>query len=105
MNLKDRMLRAGPIWGRIVKRRDSFIRLFPVAGSTAGSFAITGIKAGDKLISVIEVTTSSAALVDRTAEFGGNGKIIDADGVIDNTGGTDTSTDALLVLWEAYEER
>jgi len=105
MNLKDRMVNAGPIWRRIVKRKDTFIRLLPVAGSTAGSFAVAGILAGDKLISVIEVTTSSGALVDRTTEFGGNGKIVDADGVIDNTGGTDTSSDALLVLWEAYEER
>lgn len=105
------MKRAGPIWKRIIKRTDTFIRQAAIAGGGAGAHTVTGIKVGDKLVSVIEVTTSSAALADRTSEFIGkngilgNGAIMTKDNVIDNTGGTDTTGDALLVTWEAYEER
>ncbi len=110
MNLKDRMQRAGPIWKKIVRRNDSFIRQAAIAGGSAGVHTVAGILAGDKLISVIEVTVTTAALVDRTSEFlgtkkSGNGAIQAVDGQIDNTGGTDTTSDSLLVTWEAYEER
>ena len=105
MNLKDRMLRAGPIWKKIVTRADSFIRQTCIDGGSAGAHTVTGIRAGDKLIAVLEVTTTTGAMIDRTAEFGGNGKIIATDDVIANTGGTDTSSDALIVTWEAYSER
>ncbi len=105
MNLKDRMLRAGPIWSRIIKRKDSFIRQTAIAGGVAGLHTVPDILAGDKLISVIEVTVTTASLIDRTTEFGGSGKIIDADTLIDNTGGISTTSDCLLVTWEAYEER
>ena len=110
MNLKDRMQRAGPIWKQVVRRTDSFIRQAAIDGGSAGVHTVAAILAGDKLISVIEVTTTTAALVDRTSEFlginkSGNGAIQAADGQIDNTGGTDTTGDALIVTWEAYEER
>lgn len=110
MNLKDRMRRAGPIWKRIVKREDTLIRQAVVAGASAGYIACAGILAGDKLISVMHYTPA-ATLADLTSEFlgssskSGNGAIIDRDGYINNTGGTDTSSDNLLVTWEAYDER
>lgn len=110
MNLKDRMVKAGPIWKRIVKRRDSFIRQAYIAGGSAGAHACTGILAGDKLISVLHYTPATS-LADLTSEFigstskTGNGAIIAVDGYIDNTGGTDTTSDGLIVTWEAYEER
>lgn len=113
MGLKDRMQKAGPMWKRFVRRSDSMIRQAAIDGGAAGVLTVTDIRAGDKLISVIEVTTTTAALIDRTAEFGGdpasldrgNGAIMTTDDQIDNTGGTATTGDALIVTWEAYDVR
>ena len=113
MNLKDRMKRAGPIWKRIVKRTDTLIRQVAADGTSAGVITVTGIRAGDKLISVVQMTAAGAALVDLTSEFGGdpaaaqrgNGAVLTVDDQIDNTGGTNTSSTFLIITWEAYEER
>jgi len=105
MILKDRMRRAGPIWRRIVRRSEDplinkgIIGFQGIDGGAAGNHTVSRIKFNDHLVSVIEVTTGTAALVDRTAEFS-----ITADGVIDNTGGTDTSGDGLLIFWEAFDD-
>ena len=105
MILKDRMRRAGPIWRRIIRRafgaetNKGLVGFAGITGGVAGNHTVAKIKLNDHLVSVIEVTTGTAALVDRTAEFS-----ITADGVINNTGGTDTSGDGLLVFWEAFDD-
>lgn len=105
MILKDRMRRAGPIWRRIVKRSEDalinkgIIGQQAIAGGSAGNHTVSRIKLNDHLVSVIEVTVTTAALVDRTAEFS-----ITADATINNTGGTDTTSDSLLVTWEAFDD-
>jgi hypothetical protein len=104
MILKDRMRRASPVWRRIVNRafgveNKGLVKMASIAGGVAGNHTVADIKKGDHLVAVIEVTTTTAALVDRTSEFS-----IAADAVINNTGGTDTSADALLVLWEAFDD-
>jgi len=105
MILKDRMLKAGPIWRRIIRRatdaqtNKGLIGMQSLAGGSAGNHTVSRIKANDHLVAVIEVTVTTAAIVDRTAEFS-----ITADGVINNTGGTDTTSDSLLVLWEAFDD-
>ena len=105
MILKDRMRRAGPIWRRIIRRSEDplinkgIIGMQSLDGGAAGNHTVSRIKLNDHLVSVIEVTTATAALVDRTAEFS-----ILTDGVIDNTGGTDTTGDGLIVFWEAFDD-
>ncbi len=105
MILKDRMLKASPIWRRIIRRafgaktNKGLVGFAGITGGSAGNHTVAKIKLNDHLVSVIEVTTSTAALVDRTAEFS-----ITADGVINNTGGTDTSSDGLLIFWEAFDD-
>jgi hypothetical protein len=105
MILKDRMRRSSPIWRRIIKRSEDaqvnkgIIGFQAITGGTAGNHTVSRIKKNDHLVAVTEITTSSAAVVDRTAEF-----TIASDGVINNTGGTDTSSDGLLVIWEAFDD-
>ncbi len=105
MILKDRMRRGSPIWRRIIRRASAaatdkgLVGFAGITGGSAGNHTVAKIKLNDHLVSVIEVTTSTAALVDRTSEFS-----ITADGVINNTGGTDTSSDGLLVFWEAFDD-
>jgi hypothetical protein len=104
MILKDRMTKADPIWRRIIRRafgieNKGIIGQQAIAGGAAGNLAVSRIRANDHLVSVIEVTVTTAALVDRTSEFS-----IIADGVIDNTGGTATTGDCLLVTWEAFDD-
>ena len=72
-----------------------------VAGGTAGNHAVTGIRAGEVLISVWHQDGTSGILVDLTSEFQGTGKGIIEDDVIGNSGGTDTSSDFLVVQWFA----
>jgi uncharacterized protein YjdB len=64
-----------------------------VAGAVAGNVTVTGIKKGDTLIMVQPVNVASAP---RTSEF-----TVTADDTINNTGGTSTATQVLLVMWEA----
>ena len=104
MILKDRMLKAGPIWRRIIRRafgvvNKGIIGFTGIDGGSAGDHTVAAIKLNDHLVSVIEITTSTAALIDRTSEFS-----ITADGKINNTGGTDTSGDGLLVFWETFDD-
>jgi len=105
MILKDRMRRGSPIWRRIIRRSEDalinkgIVGFQGITGGSAGNHTVSRIKLNDHLVSVIEVTTATAALVDRTAEFS-----ITADGVINNAGGTDTSGDGLLIFWEAFDD-
>lgn len=68
-----------------------------VAGDVAGNITVTGIKAGDRLDSVIQYVYTAGAttdVTDLTAEF-----TITADNTINNTGHTDTTGNKLLVSW------
>jgi len=69
------------------------LRITPIAGDTAGDHTVTGIRVGDKLCSVLHFTPA-AGFVDLSAEF----TITDAD-TVNNTGGTDTSSDELVVFY------
>jgi hypothetical protein len=64
-----------------------------VAGAAAGNLTVTGIKKGDRLISVQPVNVAAANLV---GEF-----TVTADDTINNTGGTSSATQVVLVIWEA----
>jgi hypothetical protein len=67
-----------------------------ISGGAAGAHTVTGIAVGDELVSVMEFATAAsiATLTDLTSEF----TISDTD-EIDNTDGTATTSDALLVTW------
>jgi len=70
-----------------------------VAGAAAGDVTVTGIKTTDTLNAVLRFIGAGVAvtnLSDLTSEF-----TITADGKINNTGGTASSGDKLLVLWTA----
>ncbi len=107
MSFKTRLERALPVWKHILKRTTPFVRMALASGGSAGDIAVTGILKGDQLVAVIESATTSAVLTSRTTEFivgTTTGQIIAKDGYINNVGGTDTSSDNLLVLWIAWAE-
>ena len=66
------------------------LRWFPAAGGGAGDITVTGIKVGDKLNLVYNVTDHAVL----TSEF-----TITDDDTINNTGGTATTGDDLLVAY------
>jgi len=63
-----------------------------IAGGAAGDHTVTGVAADDVLVSVIEF--ASGVPTSRTSEFSITGA-----NTINNTGGTDTTGDTLLVLY------
>ena len=70
----------------------SQLKVTLLAGASAGNVTLTGIATADSLISVIHNTAGT--LADLSSEF-----TITAADTINNTGGTDTTGDQLLVLW------
>lgn len=80
----------------------SNIKLALIAGGAAGDHTVTGIKfgdgkrsyLGDQLIGVLHQDGTSGILVDLTSEFS-----ITADNTINNTGGTATTSDWLIVFY------
>lgn len=62
-----------------------------IAGGSAGNHTVTGVQAEDQLDRVLHETTAGL-IVDLTSEF-----TISADNTIENAGGTDTSSDSLIV--------
>jgi hypothetical protein len=69
------------------------IKVTLLAGAAAGDHTLAAIAANDTLIAVLQDDQSAAALVDLTSEFtAGAGKI-------NNTSGTNTTGDKLLVIW------
>jgi len=66
-----------------------------IAGGAAGDHVVTGILTTDILVSVTEEDGTSGVMTDRTAEFE-----ISAADTINNTGGTSTATDKLLVVYQ-----
>lgn len=75
----------------------SVVQEFQLAGGSAGAHTVTGIEIGDRLIAVQHFTTAAAiaTVADLTSEF-----TISAANAIDNTSGTDTSNDRLIVFYE-----
>lgn len=69
------------------------LRSRSVAGAAAGNLTVTGIKAGDRLVSVQPVGVAS---VDLVSEFS-----VTADNTINNAGGTSSAAQFVHVLWEA----
>jgi hypothetical protein len=104
-SIKDRMTRSDPIWRRIVARafgaqtNKGFVMQQAVAGAAAGNIAVSKIKKGDHLVSVIMVTATTAALTDLTSQF-----TITANAQINNTGGTSSASNGLIVTWEAFDD-
>ncbi|MCQ4575412.1 MAG: hypothetical protein NOU37_09240 [Candidatus Brocadiales bacterium] len=72
------------------------VKVARAAGAAAGNHTVTGIKARDKLVSVLhlDATDASETLDDLTPEFS-----ISAVDTINNTGGTDTSGGFLIVIY------
>ena len=70
------------------------IKVSLINGGSAGVHTVTGIKIGDELISVLEQNGTSGLLTDLTTEFA----IVKVD-TISNSGGTNTSSDKLLILY------
>jgi adhesin HecA-like repeat protein len=77
----------------------TLIQTAVVAGAAAGDVTVTGIKLDDKICGVIvldrNATAANITLAALTSEF----KVTAAD-TINNTGGTSSSGDALLVIWQ-----
>jgi hypothetical protein len=77
----------------------SFLKIGVIAGGSAGNFTVTGIKTTDALVSVLRLVaaaTTMTNITDLTGEFS-----ITATNTINNTSGTSTTADKLLVIWIA----
>jgi hypothetical protein len=71
----------------------STIQSRTVAGAAAGNLTVTGIKKGDRILTVVAVSAPGANLADQFTAT--------ADNTINNTGGTSTAgVVAVLVQWE-----
>lgn len=68
------------------------LKFYAIAGGSAGDHTVTGVAADDHLVAVIHFTPSTSLAI-LTSEF-----TISAANTINNTGGTDTSSDYLLVV-------
>lgn len=75
-----------------------FLKTAVIAGGAAGNLTVTGISAADELLAVIvldrDATAANINLLQLTSEF-----TITAADTINNTGGTATTGNALLVIW------
>lgn len=91
-NIKDRIAKTYRVWSELLKKQNLTGEQL-VTGAVAGDVAVSGIKLGDNLVSVFNMT----ALTDLTSEFE-----ITADGVINNTGGTSTAAAVVKVFYEQW---
>jgi len=80
--------------GKAVKVSDSGIKQFVASGGAAGAIVVTGILSTDELISAIEQDGTSGLFTDLTSEF-----TISDDDEIDNTDGTATTGDQVIVTY------
>jgi hypothetical protein len=77
----------------------SFVKIEVIAGGSAGNLTVSGIKTTDTLVSVLRLVgaaTTMTNITDLTSEF-----TISATNTINNTSGTATTADKLLVVWIA----
>jgi hypothetical protein len=82
--------------GTLVARHPGLVQKV-IAGGVAGNHTVSGIGAGDRIVSVVHDTTAGA-LVDLTSEFS-----VTAANTINNAAGTDTSSDFLVVTYEPVD--
>lgn len=80
------------------KLAGGFLGAAVIAGGAAGAHTVTGIATGDQLVLVARLNREAVAADIDLTSIGSEFTITGAD-TIDNTAGTDTTGDALLVLW------
>lgn len=80
-----------------INQKHSEVEVGLVAGGAAGDHTLTGISLGDRIVFVGHFSTAAAiaTLADLTAEF-----TVTAADTINNVGGTDTSSDQLMIIYE-----
>lgn len=79
-----------------VKLAGAFLKAVVIAGGAAGDLTVTGAAVGDELVAVVQFDIAAAVttdVVDLTSEF------TLAANKINNTGGTATTGDKLLVIY------
>ena len=102
---KDRLAHSYPVFKDMLKRATPMVRQTAIDGGSAGAHTVSDIKAGDQLVGVMRVDNTTPGMSDITSEFDvDESNIVPNDGELDNTGGTDTSGDQLLVTWMAWAE-
>lgn len=94
MTFKNRLIRAFPVWKQLLRRSKPLVQMSTATGGAAGNITLTGIKADDELCGVVNLADG----VDLSSEFS-----IIGDDTIDNTGGTSTAADRLLVVWLTWD--
>ncbi len=112
-NFRQRIADAFPVFSALLRHRVTYKPLVTAMNATAtgspGKIAVTGILAGDELAFVFDVTTgavvTSEFVANTVTSTDGRKGTIAEDGYIDNTGGTLTATDNLLVVWLTWENR
>jgi hypothetical protein len=86
--------------GRAILATATRTKTATVAGGAAGDITVTGIGATDRIVSVTvldrDATAANINLATLTSEF-----TVTAANTINNAGGTATTGNALLVVWEA----
>lgn len=106
LSYRDRLIASSPVWSDILGRKNKpFVNNVLISGGVAGQLAVSNIKQGDEVVSVIDLTAGS----DLTSEFKAN-DIADGkdegmnatDGYIDNTGGTSTAGSNVLVSYLSW---
>lgn len=87
-----------PVWNAAKNRfQPSSLRQVVISGGAAGDLAVTGIDPHDSLVAVQRFVGAGVAVTDvadLTSEF-----TITAVDTINNTGGTNTTGDKLVVWW------
>jgi len=78
----------------MINQVSPWLKFFPVAGGSAGNITVTGIAVDDELLSVLEVDFTTPSITELKAEFS-----VTAANTINNTGGTDTSGNFLVVVY------
>ena len=92
---KSRLILAFPVFSQWFKKQLPAASTV-IAGGVVGDLTVSGIREGDELISVLDVTTPE----DLTAEFA-----ITADNTINNDGGTVTTGKNLVVSYMQWTPR
>lgn len=86
--------------GKAVAATASAIKTAVIAGGSAGDLTVTGIATTDRLVSVVRLNRDSTA-ANITADALTTEFTITAANTINNTGGTATTGDALIVTYES----
>lgn len=112
-NFRQRLAEAFPVFSALLRNRITYkplVKMTVVAATgSPGAVAVTGILKGDELAAVIDLTTPADVTSQFTANTyttpdGREGTVM-VDGEINDTGGSVTATDNLLVVWLTWENR